>query len=149
MDISINIQPFTEELRPSLVAVWERSVRATHDFLKEEDIEYYRWIVIGLDYAAFPVYCLMKNNKLIGFLGVADRKIEMLFVDADEIGKGYGKHLLDYAFRELKADKVDVNEQNQNAVKFYNKFGFETYGREEKDPDGKDYPILKMKLASG
>jgi putative acetyltransferase len=45
---------------------------------------------------------------------------------------------------ELNADKVNVNEQNIDAVKFYSKFGFVTYERTEKDSEG--YPILKMKL---
>lgn len=70
----------------------------------------------------------------------------MLFIDADFIGRGFGKKLMLFALNELRANKVDVNEQNTKAVKFYSKFGFVTYARTEKDPEGKDYPILKMKL---
>jgi putative acetyltransferase len=53
---------------------------------------------------------------------------------------------MDFALSELKATMVDVNEENLNAVQFYKKFGFQVYDKIEEDPEGKDYPILKMKL---
>lgn len=81
-------------------------------------------------------------------MGVIDKKIEMLFLSPAYIGQGLGKKLMVYALTELHADKVDVNEQNLYAVEFYKKFGFETYGRTDKDDQGRDYPILKMKLSS-
>jgi putative acetyltransferase len=142
----LNIIPYTESMRPALVSTWERSVRASHNFLKEEDLEFYRWIVIGLDYASFPVYILMESGSMIGFLGVSGDKIEMLFIDSPYIGKGYGKILIRFALETLKASRVDVNEQNANAVKFYSEFGFKAYQRMETDADGKAYPVLKMKL---
>jgi putative acetyltransferase len=62
------------------------------------------------------------------------------------IGKGLGKKLTDFAISKLNADKVDVNEQNTQAVKFYEKLGFKAYERTAKDDQGKDYPLLRMKL---
>ena len=70
----------------------------------------------------------------------------MLFLSPEYIGKGLGRKLIDFAFSELKADKVDVNEQNTNAVKFYEKLGFITYERADKYDQGKEYPLLRMKL---
>lgn len=72
----------------------------------------------------------------------------MLFLDPKYIGKGYGKSLMDFAVLNQNANLVDVNEQNTNAKKFYQKYGFEIYERTEKDNLGKDYPILKMKLVA-
>jgi putative acetyltransferase len=46
----------------------------------------------------------------------------------------------------LNIKKVDVNEQNKNAIKFYNKYGFIKHEKTTKDSEGKNYPILKMKL---
>lgn len=53
---------------------------------------------------------------------------------------------MDFAIDELRAYEVDVNEQNTKAVRFYSKFGFETYERIEKDDLGYDYPLLRMML---
>jgi putative acetyltransferase len=92
------------------------------------------------------VYCLTCENNVVGFLGVAERKAEMLFIDPDYLGQGLGKKLMDFAFTNLNVNNVDVNEQNSNAVKFYKKLGFETYERTEKDDQGKNYPLVRMKL---
>lgn len=70
----------------------------------------------------------------------------MLFISPNERGKGIGKQLLDYSIKELNVTKVDVNEDNEQAVKFYEKCGFQTYDRSEVDSTGKPYPLLHMKL---
>ncbi|MDR1494188.1 MAG: GNAT family N-acetyltransferase, partial [Planctomycetaceae bacterium] len=85
-------------------------------------------------------------DKILGFMGTSEDKVEMLFVHPNEMRKGIGKLLLDYAVGELMIKKVDVNEQNKNALEFYKKHGFVVYERTNKDNDGKNYPILKMRL---
>ncbi len=82
----------------------------------------------------------------MGFIGVADNKIEMLFLDPKCFGQGYGLKLLNFAVEELNADKLDVNEQNTKALRFYQKFGFEIFERTDKDDQGRNYPLLRMKL---
>jgi putative acetyltransferase len=53
---------------------------------------------------------------------------------------------MEYAMRELRADEVDVNEQNPAAVGFYQHFGFKVVGRSPLDGTGKPFPILHMAL---
>lgn len=72
----------------------------------------------------------------------------MLFIHPNFRGKGIGKTLLGYAIDSLKVTKVDVNEQNEQAVGFYKHFGFETTYRSELDTSGKPYPTLHMVFAS-
>jgi len=130
-----------------VVDVWEASVRATHHFLKEEDIEYFKPLILNSYLDAVELRCIRNNtNKIIGFLGVADQNLEMLFIHPAYIGKGIGKVLLDYASEQLQVYKVDVNEQNEQAVGFYLHYGFETVGRSELDASGKPYPTLHMEL---
>lgn len=142
----VKIVPYDNIYRAQIISLWERSVRATHTFLALSDIDYYKGIVSAIDFNIFPVFCLKQNEAVIGFIGVADKKIEMLFLAPDAIGQGLGKKLIRYAIEELGANKVDVNEQNHSAVLFYKKFGFITFERNEKDSEGKSYPILKMIL---
>jgi len=40
---------------------------------------------------------------------------------------------------------VDVNEQNQQAVGFYRRLGFEVEGRSEVDSMGKPFPLLHLR----
>ena len=140
------ILPYNRSLKDQVYTVWERSVAATHHFLKPEDFTFFKDIVKEIDFTEFNVFCAMDDEVVKGFLGVVDNKIEMLFVAPEYFGMGIGKSLLTYAMEELKATEVDVNEQNEKAVSFYKAYGFEPYGRTEKDSSGKDYPILKMKL---
>lgn len=138
------IVPYTNNNRDQLIQVWEKSVLATHSFLKTTDFESIRELVKSMDFNELDVYCLMLEQQLVGFIGIFDHKIEMLFLSPDYFGKKLGRKLLDFAINNLKADKVDVNEQNVNAVAFYQKFGFTVFERSELDDQGNPYPILRM-----
>lgn len=145
-NLQIKIEPYEDRFRSQMIAVWERSVRATHDFVTLDDIEYFKGLVKEIDFHSFSVYCLTSGEDVCGFIGVADFKIEMLFLDPECIGQGFGKTLITFALNDLKVRMVDVNEQNRNAVNFYSRFGFVVFGRTETDPEGKNYPILQMRL---
>lgn len=130
-----------------VVDVWESSVRATHHFLKEEDIEYFKPLILNTYLDAVELRCIRnKEGKIIGFLGVAEQNLEMLFIDPEYRGKKIGKTLLNYSINKLNVTKVDVNEQNEQAVGFYKHCGFEIINRSELDSSGKPYPILHMEL---
>lgn len=143
---TFEIIKYSAKYRNQILNVWEKSVSATHDFLKPADFQSIKEIVKTIDFNDFDVYCLVKNAEVAGFLGVAEQKVEMLFLSPGYFGKRLGKRLMNFAMNELKADKVDVNEQNKRAVEFYRKLGFKTYERTEKDDQGYDYPLLRMKL---
>lgn len=129
-----------------VVELWEASVRATHHFLKEEDIKYFKPLILNTYLDAVELKCIRENKKIVGFIGVADQNLEMLFIHPDSRGKGIGKTLLDYSIDKLKVTKVDVNEQNEQAVGFYEHYGFEVVRRSELDSSGKPYPTLHMVL---
>ncbi len=143
---NFKIEKYTDKDREQILKIWEKSVKATHDFLKPTDFEEIKKLVQTINFNDFEVYCLKRNNEVAGFIGLVERKIEMLFFLPEYIGKGLGRGLTEFACSELEADKVDVNEQNKNAVKFYEKLGFKTYERTDKDDQGKEYPLLRMKL---
>ncbi|GEM_PF-604733 len=141
----IYISKYTDAQREGLLKVWEESVLATHHFLTPGDFKEIQAAVHTIDFNAFDVHCLMEGNRVIGFLGVYEGKLEMLFLSPDFFGKGFGKRLLNFAVQKLKADKVDVNEDNAKAVEFYKRCGFDVYERTSKDDQGRDYPLLRMK----
>lgn len=131
---------------PGIMEIWESAVKATHDFLKEEDFNYFKK-VIPKDYLPnLEVYLLTVNEKPKGFASVAEGNLEMLFIHNDSRGKGYGKILYEFMKNTTGLTKVDVNEQNPQAIGFYEKMGFKKTGRSEKDGSGKDYPIIHMGL---
>lgn len=128
-----------------ITAVWEASVRATHHFLSEEDILFFKPLIREQYLFAVDVYCTRdEKGRILGFLGTSDEKIEMLFICPEGRGKGLGKALLHYAVHILQKKAVDVNEQNEQAVGFYTNFGFTIISRSEKDSLGKPYPLLTL-----
>ena len=109
--VETKIVKYTEEYNKQIISVWEKSVRATHLFVSEADIAYFKEIVGNIDFNAFEVYCLLLDKNIIGFVGVAEKNIETLFLEPNYIGKGHGKKLILFAIDELKAEKVEVNEK--------------------------------------
>lgn len=128
----------------SLADLWEASVRATHDFLTEEDILFFRSFVKNDYLPSARLYCIREDKIYLAFIGINDKEIETLFVHPEARGKGYGKRLVEFAMNEYEANRLDVNEQNKQAVGFYLRMGFEITGRDETDGYGKPFPILHM-----
>lgn len=144
--------PHTTE-KDTLHALWERSVRATHVFLTEEDIRYYSPMVreaLASD-MEFWVAADGEKNEPLGFAGLArDRfgngwKLEALFVDPAASRKGVGSLLVRHS-RLLKGElTLDVNEQNPDALAFYRRIGFAETGRSPLDGSGRPFPLIHMR----
>lgn len=93
------------------------------------------------------LHCYFDDNSVIkGFIGVEQQKIEMLFVDANVRGQGIRKLLLNFAVLDLEAKYVDVNEQNDQGVTFYEHMWFVTMSRSDCDGQGRPFPILHLKI---
>ncbi|WP_415842526.1 GNAT family N-acetyltransferase [Pseudomonas wadenswilerensis] len=141
------ITPVDPDQYPTLTAVWEASVRATHDFLPEGYVDQLRPLILNDYLPAVELRAWHDNQGQIrGFAGVSKGKLEMLFVDPQSRGQGVGKALLRQVISELAVREVDVNEQNPQAVGFYLKQGFEQVGRSARDGQGNPYPLLHLRL---
>lgn len=137
----------TEEDYAAIIEVWEASVRATHDFLSEEDIQFFKSLILNDFITAVDLYCGKDAfGALHGFVGVSGEKIEMLFLAPQSRGKGLGKLLAQFAVSGLGAKKVDVNEQNPAARGFYEHLGFRVVARSPVDGMGKPFPLLHMEM---
>ncbi|MFK4760143.1 acetyltransferase [Microbacterium sp. ZW T5_45] len=146
-DESVRIRPSRGESEyPTLVAIWRHAVDATHDFLTigdRNDIE------SRLSAEYFPAVVLSvaeAGGRPVGFSGVLDGSLEMLFVEPEHHGGGIGTALLRHAIAELQVGTVDVNEQNTSAVRFYQRRDFEIDGRSPTDEAGRPYPLLHLVL---
>ena len=129
-----------------LLQVWESSVRATHLFLSDEEINNIKQYVPQA-LKDIPVLVVAKNEdgNPAGFMGIAEQMLEMLFISADFRGQGTGKQLLQYGIENYSVNKLAVNEQNPLAKGFYEHMGFAVYKRTELDEQGNPYPLLYMK----
>lgn len=143
--MNIEIVEKTEHLQ--LIDIWEASVRATHHFLAEDDLQELKPLILEQYFNAVDLRCAKSNSgEILGFCGVHDGNIEMLFISPDMRGKGIGARLTAHAIEHQGASKVDVNEQNEQAVGFYQHIGFKVVGHSPLDGQGKPYPLLHMAL---
>ncbi|MBC5689629.1 GNAT family N-acetyltransferase [Mediterraneibacter sp. NSJ-55] len=131
-----------------LLKVWESSVRATHLFLSENEIQNIKKYVPQA-LKEIPYLIIVENEKQlpIGFMGIAEQHLEMLFISNAERGKGVGKELFQYGIEQYSVNDLAVNEQNPLAKGFYEHMGFTVYKRTELDEQGNPYPLLYMKRA--
>ena len=128
-----------------LTALWERSVRATHDFTSEDDIQRLYPLIRDSYLPALQVLVWENPDATPGgFIATGDDTVQMLFIEPAQRGQGIGRQLLDQVRQ--PGLKVDVNEQNPQAHGFYRHYGFVDYGRSETDGEGKPYPIIHMQL---
>ena len=133
----------------SLLNVWEASVRVTHHFLTEADIQFFKPLVVGgLRELPHLLCARAAAGDLVGFVGVAGPKMEALFVHPSWHRAGIGRRLARHAVVELGATQVDVNEQNEAAVGFYRHIGFEVTGRSPLDGMRKPFPLLHMEMGA-
>ncbi|WP_371929379.1 acetyltransferase [Photobacterium sp. CCB-ST2H9] len=130
-----------------LIEIWESSVRATHDFLKESDLQALKPLILNQYFDAVDLKCVRNpDGEIMGFCGVHGDNIEMLFVSPDVRGKGVGSALVHHAIHVQSVKKVDVNEQNEQALGFYQHLGFTVTSRSPLDGQGNPYPILHLVL---
>ncbi|MCK9815057.1 GNAT family N-acetyltransferase [Pseudomonas sp. MAFF 302046] len=139
--------------RPSddvpLAALWLRSVRATHDFLDEADIQLLYPLVRDAYLPGLEVWVLDNpDGRPGGFIARAADKVEMLFVEPAQLGQGIGRQLLDHVKTLHEHLSVDVNQQNPRAHGFYRHYGFVEYARSETDGEGRPFPVIHMRLAT-
>lgn len=144
--IQEGVFPVLPEDYPRVVEVWESSVRATHHFVAESDIQIFKPMVRDV-LPHLNLACVRdEEGEVIGFTAVTDGNVDMLFIHADWRDQGVGRRLLRYAIESMGATALDVNEQNEQALGFYVRMGFEVVGRSELDGTGKPYPLLHMRL---
>lgn len=86
------------------------------------------------------------ESILLGFIGLVETHIGMLFIDPDFHRMGVGQLLIHHALRQ-GATSVDVNEQNPKAHAFYTAMGFIQKGRSSHDSQGNPFPILHLHFA--
>ncbi len=130
-----------------LVELWEVSVRATHHFLSDAEVSQIKeYVPQALAGVAHLLIARNEAGEPIAFLGKENHRLEMLFLSPEVRGKGIGKELLQYGIENYGIRELTVNEQNPQAVGFYEHMGFQTYKRTDCDEEGNPYPLLYMKM---
>ena len=138
------------QMLTALLDLWEDSVRVSHTFLTKQHIAEIKPEVKVALKSSQNIITATDKKDFLGFIGVEDNKIEMLFVASKSFRKGVGKALLKEALERYLKDYpgilVDCNEQNTQGLAFYESLGFEKIGMSKKDSAGRNFPIVHLKI---
>lgn len=141
------VEDRTSQLIAMLLNIWENSVRATHLFLLEDERKKIKeYVPQAIQEVRHLILAENERKEPVAFMGIQENRLEMLFLSPEERGKGLGKQLIEYGIQNYKIQEVTVNEQNPQAVGFYEHMGFETYKRTDYDEEGNPYPLLYMHI---
>ncbi len=144
----IEITERSSELIQILLKVWENSVKATHLFLSNDEINNIKqYVPQALKAVSHLIIAKNAQGSPAGFMGIENESLEMLFITPEERGKGLGKQLIQYGIKHYSVKKLAVNEQNPKAKGFYEHMGFQVYKRTDQDEQGNPYPLLYMSLS--
>ncbi|KZL20606.1 putative N-acetyltransferase YjaB [Pseudovibrio axinellae] len=136
----------TEQDTSRILEIWREAVDATHHFLSPEDREAIEREVSTF----FPKVCFIlavdETDEPLGFMFLHEGHLEALFVDPTHHGKGIGNTLIKTALVDHPDLTTDVNEQNLQAVGFYERMGFVRTGRSATDGQGRPYPLIHLQF---
>lgn len=142
----VEVKERTPDLIRHLLEVWDNSVRATHLFLSDSEIQSIKkYVPQALNEVLHLLIAEDESGRAVAFMGVEAGSLEMLFIAPEERGKGLGKRLIQYGIKNYSVEKLTVNEQNPQAKGFYEHMGFQVYKRTDLDEQGNPYPLLYMR----
>lgn len=104
----------------------------SREFIEKHDAEYMKAFLLGKMNEGCRLFLLCSGQKPVGTVGVSrDDEICFLYVLPEEQGRGFGSELLNYVLTLCKDPWVTVLESNRKAIRFYEKHGFEFWGKKE------------------
>jgi putative acetyltransferase len=142
----IKLRPSRPEDGDRVVAIWAAAVDATHDFLNPEDRAALGREVEDFLPAAPLMLAVDDRDRPLGFMLIVGGHMEALFIDPEHRGAGVGAMMIDYALAVHPVLTTDVNEQNVQAVGFYEHMGFERIGWSATDGQGRPYPLIHLRF---
>lgn len=138
------IRPSRDDEGDRIVEIWRGAVDATHHFLKPEDRAAIDALVCELLPRAPLLVACDQNDNPVGFMLIENGHMEALFVDPAARGMHIGSALVRHGLSLHPDMTVDVNEQNEQALGFYEHMGFHRTGRSPLDGQGRPYPLIHL-----
>lgn len=84
----IKVKGRAASLIEQLLQVWESSVKATHLFLSQNEMENIKeYVPQALKEISFLIIAENESQIPVGFMGIVEQHLEMLFISHEERGK--------------------------------------------------------------
>lgn len=136
------IRKFENSDIDDVMQIWKNENIQAHNFIPKEywesNYEYVKKLLPKSE-----IYVYIENDKIKGFIGINENYIEGIFVNSNYQNKGIGTALINKAKEEKEELTLNVYEKNREAIKFYEKNGFEIVKESvDKETNEKEYRML-------
>jgi putative acetyltransferase len=148
--VMITIRQSRADETGRLYEIWQDAVRASHGFISADDMADIE-LMVKTEYLPGREFWVAadEDDRAVGFMSLEGPHVDSLFVTPDRHGQGVGRALLAHAYSLSRVLSVEVNEQNMEARRFYERMGFVQVGWTATDAGGRPYPLLMLHLADG
>lgn len=150
--IETNLRQREDRDWPAMLDLWVASWRATYpeiDFDARRD-----WLlkhVCALEGAGAVTLCLFADNAIAGFVVINPQTgwLDQICVGPAHFGNGLGDALL-AAARAAAPNQIrlDVNADNDRAIRFYERLGFEQTGRGANTLSGRETIVMEWRASA-
>lgn len=115
---------------------WSDLLTITEEYIQNNEV--YK-LIINQSIVAYYSYFEIEKNSV---------RLDNLFVSPENIGKGYGKLLMNDFILKIKKSEAQriILDADPNAQKFYESFGFVKIGEIETSIKDRFLPIMELKL---
>jgi len=115
---------------------WSDLLTITEEYIQNNEV--YK-LIINQSIVAYYSYFEIEKNSV---------RLDNLFVSPENIGKGYGKLLMNDFILKIKKSEAQriLLDADPNAQKFYESFGFVKIGEIETSIKDRFLPIMELKL---
>jgi putative acetyltransferase len=124
----------------ALTDLWEASARGSHTFMKSDDFDQLRPYMRDALLPSMDVWIAELEHEPVGFIGVREQHVELLYIERDHQHCGIGTLLLEH----VHATSVEVYRDNAVGVSFYRRSGFAQTAVHEYDAIGRPYPMVEL-----
>lgn len=138
------IRAYRHDDLPDLLDAWYEASLIAHPFLDEAFFDAERVLIAEVFLPASDVTVAVADERVVGFISMADNEVGGFFVHPAHQGQGHGRELMDAARATRPVLELDVFEANPIGRRFYESYGFREVGRGVDDATG--HPQVRLRL---
>lgn len=129
-----------------LSRIWLDASLIAHPFIGERRLLEQRTLIEDQYLPNAETWVACMDGQPCGFISLLDTFIGGMFVSPDQQGLGIGRQLISHALA-LKGElELEVYADNQQAVAFYARLGFQELSRRPRDDEGYAFENARLRL---
>ncbi|WP_289024250.1 N-acetyltransferase [uncultured Salegentibacter sp.] len=125
----------------TVVELWYETSIIAHDFIQADYWEKNKEAMASIYLPNSETYLAIEDEKIAGFVAMAENFLAAIFVNNQIQGKGIGRKLLNFVKDTRTMIQLKVYKKNMKTVDFYRSQGFEVISENKEEKTG-EYEFL-------